>query len=201
MCARQVNPVNQDRRREMIIKAGYAEILEKGIQGITFDSVVARANSSKGGALHYFRTKEDLLYAVFEWLLVQVNHTLDDVAGGDGPPRAKLAAELEVLFHSAEVNRKLYQVLFDFVPLGAREERFRSLFADFFEKCRNRDIAIVEEGIRLKQFRRLKAVDAAITIRALVDGYCLQWLMGPETVAVEIYRDRCRAVLGAYLLH
>jgi hypothetical protein len=33
-----------------------------------------------------------------------------------------------------------------------------------------------------------------------VDGYCLQWLMGPENVPVEVYRDRCRAVLGAYLL-
>jgi AcrR family transcriptional regulator len=133
MCARQVDPVNQDRRRETIIKAGYAEILEKGIQGITIDSVVARANSSKGGTLHYFRNKEDLLYAVFDWLLVQVNRTLDDVAEGDAPPRAKLAAELEVLFHSTEVNRKLYLVLFDFVPLGAREERFRSLFAGFLK--------------------------------------------------------------------
>ncbi|HEV2233395.1 MAG TPA: TetR/AcrR family transcriptional regulator [Terriglobia bacterium] len=201
MCARQVDPVNQDRRRETIIKAGYAEILEKGIQGISIDSVVARANSSKGGALHYFHTKHDLLYAIFEWLLVQVDHTLDDVSLGDGPPRTKLAAELEVLFHSAEVNRKLYLVLFDFVPLGAREERFRSLFTGFFERCRNRDMAIVEEGIKQKQFRRVKAEDAAITIRALVDGYCLQWLMGPETVAIDIYRDRCRAVLGAYLLH
>src|SRR5579863_3235051 len=152
MCARQIDPVNQDRRREMIIKAGYAEILEKGVHGITFDSVVARANSSKGGALHYFRTKEDLLYSVFEWLLVQVNHTLDDVAEGDGAPRAKLAAELEVLFHSAEVNRKLYLVLFDFVPLGAREEKFRELFAGFFERCRKRDMGIVEEGIKQKQF-------------------------------------------------
>ncbi len=200
MCARQIDPVRRDRAKEPIIKAGYAEILEKGIHGITIDSVVARANSSKGGALHYFPTKEDLLYAVFEWLLTQVNRTLDEVTESDALPRSKLAAELEVLFHSAEVNRKLYVVLFDFVSLGVREERFRSLFKSFFEKCRNRDQAIVEEGIRQKQFRRVKAEDAAITIRALVDGYCLQWLMGPETVPVEIYRDRCRAVLGAYLL-
>ena len=62
-------------------------------------------------------------------------------------------------------------------------------------------MAIVEEGIKQKQFRRVKAEDAAITIRALVDGYCLQWLMGPETVAIDIYLDRCRAVLGEYLLH
>jgi hypothetical protein len=42
--------------------------------------------------------------------------------------------------------------------------------------------------------------EAAATIRALVDGYCLQWLLGPSRVPIEAYRDRCRAVLGAYLL-
>jgi AcrR family transcriptional regulator len=201
MCARQIDLVRRDRAREPIIKAGYAELLEKGIQGVTIDGVVARARSSKGGALHYFPTKADLLYAVFEWLLAQINRTLDDVTGGDATPRAKLGAELEVLFHSAEVNRKLYLVFFDLAALGAREEKFRQLFELFFEKCRERDRVIVEEGIRQKQFRRVKAEDAAITIRALVDGYCLQWLMASEAVPIEIYRDRCRAVLGAFLLH
>jgi AcrR family transcriptional regulator len=201
MCARPIDPVRRDRAREPIIKAGYAEILEKGIQGVTIDGVVARAGSSKGGALHYFPTKPDLLYAVFEWLLSQVSRTLDDVTESDATPRAKLGAELEVLFHSAEVNRKLYLVLFDLAALGAREERFRILFETFMVRCRERDRAIVEEGIRQKQFRRVKAEDAAITIRALVDGYCLQWLMASEETPIEVYRDRCRAVLGAYLLH
>jgi len=201
MCARQIDPVRRDRARETIIKAGYAEILEKGIQGVTIDGVVARAQTSKGGALHYFPTKSDLLFAVFEWLLAQVNRTLDDVTGSDATPRARLGAELEVLFHSVEVNRKLYLVLFDLASLGAREERFRILFDGFFAKCRERDRAIVEEGIKQKQFRRVKAEDASITIRALVDGYCLQWLMATEKDPIEVYRDRCRAVLGAYLLH
>ena len=125
---------------------------------------------------------------------------MDEIARSSESPRTRLAGELEVLFHSAEVNRKLYLVLFDFVTLGTRSESFRTLFADFFAACRRRDIAIVEEGIRQQQFRRVQPEDAAATIRALVDGYCLQWLMGPATAPVETYRDLCRAVLGAYLL-
>lgn len=200
MSPRRADPVLADRRREALIRAGYAEILEKGINGITLDSVVARAGSSKGGALYYFHTKDDLLHAVLRWLFSQLDRTLEEVARSGDSPRSRLAAELEVLFHSAEVNRKLYLVLFDYVALGTRTERFKSLFADFFERSRNRDVAAVEDGIRQQQFRRVRPEDAAATIRALVDGYCLQWLMGPETVPIETYRDRCRAVLGAYLL-
>lgn len=200
MSPRRADPVLAGRRREALIRAGYAEILEKGINSVTLDSVVARAGSSKGGALYYFHTKDDLLHAVLRWLFSQLDRTLDEVTRSGDSPRSRLAAELEVLFHSAEVNRKLYLVLFDYVALGTRTERFKSLFADFFDHCRNRDVAVVEDGIRQQQFRRVRPEDAAATIRALVDGYCLQWLMGPETVPIETYRDRCRAVLGAYLL-
>lgn len=200
MSPRRRDPALAERRREELVRAGYAEILEKGLHATTLDSVVARAGSSKGGALYYFPTKEDLYFAVLDWLLRQLSRTLDEVVSSQATPRTRLAAELEVLFHSAGVNRKLYLVLFDFVTLGTRFERFRTLFASFFENCRQRDMAIVEEGVRLQQFRRVPARDAAAVIRALVDGSCLQWLMGPETVPVEVYRDRCRAVLGAYLL-
>ena len=200
MSPRRRDPVLADRRREELVKAGYAEILEKGLHATTLDSVVARAGSSKGGALYYFPTKEDLYFGVLDWLLRQLNQTLDEVASSRTSPRARLASELEVLFHSADVNRKLYLVLFDFVTLGTRVERFRRLFSDFFDSCRARDMAILEEGIRQQEFRRVPPPDGAAAIRALVDGSCLQWLMGPPTVPVEVYRDRCRAVLGAYLL-
>jgi AcrR family transcriptional regulator len=198
--SRRPDPALAERRRLQLVRAGYAEILEKGIQGITLDSVVARAGSSKGGALHYFHTKDDLLLGVLQWLLGQVDRTLEDVAHTDASPRSRLASELEVLFHSAEVNRKLYLVLFDYVSVATRADRFRSLLVAFFEACRRRDTAIVEEGIRQQQFRRVNPADAAVTIRALVDGYCLQWLLAADSTPVEVYRDRCRAVLGSYLL-
>ncbi len=191
MSPRKANPELADRRREALVKAGYAEILDKGIQGTTLDSVVARANSSKGGALYYFPTKEDLFCGVLEWLLRQLDRTLDEVVRAQSSARGKLVSELEVLFHSAEVNRKLYLVLFDFVALGSRLERFKTLFAAFFEACRQRDAGIVELGIEEQQFRRVNPQDAAATIRALVDGYCLQWLMGPEDASIETVRDRC----------
>jgi TetR/AcrR family transcriptional regulator, transcriptional repressor of bet genes len=200
MSPRRVDPALTARRREALIKAGYAEILENGLHATSIDSVVARANSSKGGALHYFHTKEDLLYAVLDWLLAELTHSLDQVAASAESPRGRLAAELELLFHSTEVNRKLYRVLFDYVSLGSRASRFRSLFADFFAKCRARDRAIIAEGILQQQFRQVNPEEAATTIRALVDGYCLQWLMDPGSLSVEVCRDRCRAVLGAYLL-
>ncbi|HEX5483712.1 MAG TPA: TetR/AcrR family transcriptional regulator [Terriglobia bacterium] len=200
MSPRRANPELAERRREALIKAGYAEILEKGIPSTTIDSVVERAGTSKGGALYYFRTKDDLLYAVFHWLLSQLDRTLAEVTQAARSPRARLAAELELLFHSAEVNRKLYKVLFEFVALSLHSERFRTLLNSFFAKWRERDMEIIADGIHQEQFRHVRPEDVAITLRALVDGYCLQWIMSEPESNLDEYRDRCRAVLGSYLL-
>ncbi|MGH9356308.1 MAG: TetR/AcrR family transcriptional regulator [Terriglobia bacterium] len=200
MSPRRANPQAAERRRQSLIKAAYAEILEKGIQSTTIDSVVARAGFSKGGALYYYRTRDDMLYAVLEWLLSHLDQTLERVASGEHSPRARLASELEVLFHSDEVNRKLYIVLFDFVALGLRSERFRVRLAGFFDRCRERDAAIIEEGIQQGQFRAVTADDVARTLRGLVDGYCLHWLIAGSGESLAVYRDRCRATLGACLL-
>lgn len=197
---RRADPENAERRRDALVRAGYAEIVDKGIHGMTLDSVVVRAGTSKGGALYYYRTKEDLLFAVLQWLLRQLDHTLDEIAHTREPARARLASELEVLFHSEEVNRKLYLVLFDFVSLAARSKRFQKPFQDFFSNRREADIKIIEDGIRDQQFRRVRPDETASAIRALVDGYCLQWLLGAEDASLQTYRDRCRAVLGSYLL-
>jgi len=199
MSPRRANPVLTERRRDALIKAGYAEILEKGVPNLTIDAVVRRAGSSKGGALYYFRTKDDLLYAVLEWLLAELDRTLSDIARGEAPPRGRLGSEIEVLFHSAEVNRKLYRVLFDYVALASRAERYRALVNRFLDACRQRDAAMIEEGIRRREFRRVDAEAAASTLRALVDGYCLQWLMAPEGEPLESYRDRCKAAASALL--
>ena len=42
MSPRRANPELADRRRDALVRAGYAEVLDKGIQATTLDSVVAR---------------------------------------------------------------------------------------------------------------------------------------------------------------
>ena len=197
MSPRRANPELAERRREALIKAAYAEILERGVAALTIDAVVVRAGTSKGGALHYFHTKDELLHAVLHWLLAELDRTLADIARSGGPPRALLGSEIEVLFHSAEVNRKLYRVLFDYVAMASRSERYGQLINRFLEGCRRRDALMIEEGIRRHEFRRTDPDAAASTLRALVDGYCLQWLMGPPDISLEVYRDRRKAALSA----
>ena len=121
------------------------------------------------------------------------------VAQSGGPPRDRLSSEIEVLFHSAEVNRKLYLVLFDYVSLASRSGRYRALLGAFLGGCVRRDAALIEEGVRRREFRRVEPQAAASTLRALVDGYCLQWMLAADETPLETYRERCKAALALLL--
>ena len=49
---------------EQLLKAAEAVIIQQGIAKLTIDAVAAEAGMSKGGLLHHFRTKDNLIEAL-----------------------------------------------------------------------------------------------------------------------------------------
>ena len=45
-------------RKEALVRAGYAAVVEKGLEGLRVEATAQRAGSSKGGALYYFPGKK-----------------------------------------------------------------------------------------------------------------------------------------------
>ena len=52
--------------RETILSQAKAILAEVGASGLTVDAILARAQVSKGGFFHHFRTKSDLLGVLFQ---------------------------------------------------------------------------------------------------------------------------------------
>ncbi len=75
--------------REAIIDAAEAVVLEKGARHMTLDAVAAKAGVSKGGLLYHFSTKEDLLRAMLERLIIVLEKRRKEKGKGlkEGPKR------------------------------------------------------------------------------------------------------------------
>ena len=200
MSPRTHDPKLEAIRKEALVRAGYAAVVEKGLEGLTIETTAQRAGSSKGGALYYFPKKEDLMIGILEWVLSQVEKNLDEAVAAQTNPRAKLAAELKLLFHSAELNRKFYSVFLDYLSTGSRNETFNKLLVQFYRNCHERDRKIIEDGIQQRQFRDLNPDDAANLLRAIVDGFCIQGLMAKPGTPIHPFHQQCRAALGSYLI-
>lgn len=55
---------NKENRVEEIIEAAIHEFIEKGYQKASMESIAYRANLSKGGLYHHFKSKTEILYMV-----------------------------------------------------------------------------------------------------------------------------------------
>jgi AcrR family transcriptional regulator len=64
-------------RREAILDAAEALVIEQGAAHLTMDAVAARAKVSKGGVLHHFPTKTDLIKAMLDRLLTVFRADMD----------------------------------------------------------------------------------------------------------------------------
>ena len=65
---------------------------EKGFDGTSVQEIVARAEVTKGAMYHYFRSKDDLLYAIYHGLISQQLAGLDRILAAGPPPAEALRA-------------------------------------------------------------------------------------------------------------
>lgn len=64
--------VDREAKRLQIVEAAAAQFARMGYDATAMDDVAEAAGVSKGSLYDYFKNKEDLFYAVFEWLCRQV---------------------------------------------------------------------------------------------------------------------------------
>ncbi len=86
---RTVNPEQHALRRGAIIGAAAQEFAENGIDATSTASICRRAGIGSGTLFHYFRTKRDIVHAMFADDL-QTNARACEAALADGDPAAGL---------------------------------------------------------------------------------------------------------------
>ncbi|MEH3148025.1 MAG: TetR/AcrR family transcriptional regulator [Methylobacterium frigidaeris] len=75
--------------RQGLLQAAARLIARAGAQALTLDAVAREAGTSKGGLLHHFRCKTDLLRAVMQDLLDRFEADLRRLAEADPDPRGR----------------------------------------------------------------------------------------------------------------
>jgi AcrR family transcriptional regulator len=100
--------------RSQILEAAVRVIHRDGVTGITFDSVAAEANVTRGGMMYHFPSREALLLAIHQQLADQWELSLASIAGKSAPDATvveRARAYADTAAHSA--NRAELLLLLD----------------------------------------------------------------------------------------
>jgi AcrR family transcriptional regulator len=184
---------------ESLVRAAYRLIASKGIERTTLQGIADAAEVSKALAVYYFKTKENLLLAAIRWVLGRVAERLTGAVNSVDAPEEKVQAMIDAIFVDPRRNRDFYLAYTALIGEAARNERFNELNVTF----RSIMNAAYEDVIRAGEgsvFTVDSVEEAAMGVRALIDGFFLQWL--EETDWTDLhgrYKTACTRAILRYL--
>lgn len=130
--------------RQRILDAALRLFRRKGFERTTMRDIAAEAEMSLGAAYHYFRSKEELLLAYYEWM--QSEHERRLSLAPDTDFRARLVGMLRTKLDLLRKDRRLLAALFRDLadpasPRSVFHRKMRSLrdrsSAEFVALCRD----------------------------------------------------------------
>src|SRR4051812_50160539 len=111
----------ENERRDQLLVATYSVFAKKGFADTSLADIAAAADFSKAMVIYYFKSKENLLVAAFEWITSGILDRLEGCTAGLDRAEPMLRAQLEQLFISTRRNRRVFPRFLRFPgPSGAK---------------------------------------------------------------------------------
>jgi TetR/AcrR family fatty acid metabolism transcriptional regulator len=182
--------------QERLLRSAYHLIGTKGMHRMTLQNVADSADVSKALVLYYFKTKENLVLATMRWVLARVAARVATAIAAAEAPEDKVRAAIDAIFVDAKRNRNFYLAYTDLIAHAARNDRFNELNTTFRSIVNGAYADLIRSGID-GPFRVSDLDEAAMGMRALIDGLFLQWLEEEDWERLHgVYKAACtRAVL------
>ncbi len=185
--------VDKKAKREQLTAAAVEVFARKGFQGASMEDVAEQAGVSKGSLYGYFKNKEDLFYATFEWFY---ERTMAEgmVALQQAPTaRDKLLTLGRQTVTSLTENIELYPLTLEcWAAAGSGEgrARFGQAMRSLYDQYRQLVESIMRLGQGYGEFRQDLDVPAlASSLVGALDGLMLQLWLNPDLDAGRYFEN------------
>ena len=156
----------QQRRRKEIFDTSVHLILEKGFTETSMREIAAAAGVGKSTLYDYFRSKDEILISYFEGEIQKITELAQEIIELDLPISQKLTRIMGMHLEYLVDNKQLY------LRLSIETQRLSMENQQRIQKVRYayQDMlrALIEEGIRLGEFRPVNPLLAARSIFTLL---------------------------------
>lgn len=180
-----------EQRRKQILKAAFQAASEKGYESVTLQDIADYAEVSKGVTNYYFENKADVFAHLFEWITTRIYEKEAKSVDEKETAIEKLEAFINQVFISPKENKTFYRVYLDFLAQVKNNNRYKEINQQFYENCWSICKNIITLGIEENVFKVDNIEQSAISIRCMIDGSLIQWLMRDDDSLHNYYRIVC----------
>ena len=144
-------------KRERILAAAKSVFARKGFAGAAIADIAARADIGKGTVYEYYRSKEELFFAVFEWFIKQSTAAVKvDISVLGRSAGERLAALSDSVTGQWAQLKDEFTLIMEFWAASASSQsrdRFRQAFRNLYGQYRSIVVDLLQEGMARGEFR------------------------------------------------
>lgn len=186
-------------RRLQILKAAYEVASRKGLDALTVRLVAQRARLSTGLVLFHFKTKEQLIIALLDYVLATttVLHVTADITSMPVPLDRLLALLRREMNRLASEPRRI-RLFFDFWAKGFTRGLIRTKMQAELDRYREAFRPIAHAVLRAEPERFAGVTPEGLSAVAVsfIKGCAVQSMIDPENFDIEEYLAATDGLLG-----
>jgi TetR/AcrR family transcriptional regulator len=188
--------------RAAILKAALAEFAQQGLAGARMDAIASAAEVNKALLYYYFGSKDGLYTAVLDDFFQRLRERIHRALDTSAPLGERILLYARAHFDSV-AESPYYARLFQGEMMNASREaspHLSHIVEDYIAPIATRVGAVLEKGIRHREFRAVDPLQFAPTMAATIVFYfvsspVMRRLRGVDPYAAEAIAQRRAAVL------
>jgi AcrR family transcriptional regulator len=169
---------DRESKRQALVESAAAVFVEQGFVSTRVADIADRAGVAKGTVYEYFSSKEELFFAVFEWINHRIRQRVDQVLDDDGDPRDQLMTLVRTSAEIVTEHRELFSMNLDFWAASrgsAFEDRFTTACRSQYQEYRRLAAEVIRRGQLDGTFRpHMDADSIATLVVSALDGLGVQ---------------------------
>ncbi len=193
------NLEKEEKRKLQIGIAAYEVIGNRGYNNFTIEDIANAAGLSKGGVLHYFKSKEDILIYLLEQIYMRIEQNIKKRSEKYRTPERKMKALIISYIATAKRTPAFYTVMVDFWAQIPVNERIKAINSKIYERMCGEIRRIIELGIEEGVFRQVNTGDAAYAVLAMVMNTAIHWTFNPVLYNIDHVTRAAMAMVLEYL--
>ena len=153
----KTNAGPRENKKEQIIEAAARVFSRRGYSNAAVADIALQANIGKGTVYEYFKSKEDLFFAVFEWFQKKTEKAAAvgiSALGGGAADRMRVLNDS--LMGQWDELKDVFVLVMEFWAASSStqmRQRFKSAFKQLYDDYRQIVSTLIQDGINSGEFR------------------------------------------------
>ena len=169
--------------RRDILDSAMTIIQDSGEKQLTMDRVAAGAGIAKGTGYLYFKNKQELLYAVVEFIFAPLVKKYTEILGKKGDPFWTLEQCVRSSLDHAEANKPLFKGLR--TAMFNTRDQYIGKPDSWYWTTVERFATVLEEGVKTKKLRPMNSVKVATLFLDSINCLMSQRILTDVTESIE----------------